>query len=368
MANHSRQPMPRERLRFNRAPATRHGCVPRWGLTFMPIFRAIRDALFGGPPCIPPETWTPEVHRVFSAAADAAKRMKHDFLAPEHLLLGLLSCRGNTVCRVLSGAGFDVDELHAAAEARASDLQRDHCGPTSELSEVLRQAVGRERRRLGHHYGGTEALFLGLLACDVSGAQWLCAHGLDYSRAQNLLHPKTDVRAQEETAQPAALGNDAPPGSLPTSGNHSEQDQLSSDRRDRERFEKLFTRAAREVMRYAIEYAEESHHEVVGADHLLLSLLRCAKAGTVDWPESSSIAVSEVESEIAENHRNMSGAVTKVRFSSRVSRIIHRASHEPILMSGHSAGPEHFLKALLEEESGPVHDFLTAKGVAKQKT
>jgi hypothetical protein len=186
------------------------------GLTAMRISRAIRDALLGGPPYFAPETWTPEVHRVFRASVDAAERMKHDFLAPEHLLLGLLSRRGNTVCRVLSGAGFDVDELEAAAEARASDLQRDRCGPTSEFWEVLRQAVEREQRRLRHHYCGTEALFLGLLACDASGAQWLCARGLDYSRAQNLLDPKKDVRAQEQTAQPGAPGNDAPPGSLPT--------------------------------------------------------------------------------------------------------------------------------------------------------
>jgi ATP-dependent Clp protease ATP-binding subunit ClpA len=137
---------------------------------------------------------------------------------------------------------------------------------------------------------------------------------------------------------------------------------------DRELFEKLFTRAAREVMRYAIEYAEQRDHEVVGAQHLLLSLLRCAKAGTMDWPESSSIAVSEVESEIAKSHRNTSGAVRKVRFSSRLSRIIHRASNEPILMIGHSAGPEHFLEALLEERSGLVHDFLTARGLARQKS
>jgi hypothetical protein len=124
--NKSCHSTPVERVVESGRPRPGVGALNRWGLTFMPIFRAIRDALFGGPPCIPPETWTPEVHRVFSASADAAKRMKHDFLAPEHLLLGLLSCRGNTVCRVLSGAGFDVDEFHAAAEARASDLQRDH--------------------------------------------------------------------------------------------------------------------------------------------------------------------------------------------------------------------------------------------------
>lgn len=113
-----------------------------------------------------------------------ATRMKHAFLAPAHLMLGLVAegaCVATETLRILE---VDLDNVREQVRVRLEQCERG--GPafgrraqTKEMKQVIRIAIG-EARTLGHKYVGTEHLLLALLqVSDGIPAKVLSAQGLD---------------------------------------------------------------------------------------------------------------------------------------------------------------------------------------------
>ena len=118
------------------------------------------------------ERFTQRARRVLSLAQEAAVRLQHHQIRPEHLLLSLMREEGGVAGRVLRDQGLDsrsveerVERL-TRAEARRTDSQLDLSAGTKKALEL---AVD-EARRLGHHYIGTEHLLLGLVRLQDSAA------------------------------------------------------------------------------------------------------------------------------------------------------------------------------------------------------
>jgi ATP-dependent Clp protease ATP-binding subunit ClpA len=96
-----------------------------------------------------------------------ATRLNHDYLAPAHLMLGLIAegeCVATEALRILD---VDLDktraEVQARLEAGAEGTQSiGRRAQTKEMKQVIATAIS-EARKFGHHYVGTEHLVLALL-------------------------------------------------------------------------------------------------------------------------------------------------------------------------------------------------------------
>jgi ATP-dependent Clp protease ATP-binding subunit ClpA len=103
--------------------------------------------------------------RVLALAQDEAIRLHHNYIGPEHLLLGLVREGEGVAARVLDSLGVELSKLRTAAEVLIG--RGDATTTPSEITlmprtkKIIELAID-EARKLGHSHVGTEHLLLGL--------------------------------------------------------------------------------------------------------------------------------------------------------------------------------------------------------------
>jgi ATP-dependent Clp protease ATP-binding subunit ClpA len=98
-------------------------------------------------------------------AQEEARRLDHDYIGTEHLLLGLVEERPGVAARVLESLGISLEAVRAQVEAdigQGAEAPTGHIPFTPRAKKVLELSL-REALQLGHNYIGTEHLLLGLL-------------------------------------------------------------------------------------------------------------------------------------------------------------------------------------------------------------
>ncbi len=134
------------------------------------------------------ERFSDRARHAMALANQEATRLKHDYLAPAHLMLGIIAegaCVATEALRTLD-VNLDAvrDKVHSLmgkGEGANTPARRAH---SQELKEVIRTAID-EARKFGHRYVGTEHLLLGMLAQSGSiPAKVLREQGLDIERAR----------------------------------------------------------------------------------------------------------------------------------------------------------------------------------------
>lgn len=77
-------------------------------------------------PCPPGQEmgFTRNAKKAIECAFEAARLLHHDFIACEHLLIGILRAPDCTACRALAAAGADPKRLGKALQERASETPR----------------------------------------------------------------------------------------------------------------------------------------------------------------------------------------------------------------------------------------------------
>ena len=109
---------------------------------------------------------TERSRRAVVLARDEARRLGHDRVGPEHLLLGVLREGRNVAAQSLVSLGITLDRAREVVESvvdRGGESEPEERSPTAPLEGVV-ELARREARRLGHDYTGTEHLLLGLAA------------------------------------------------------------------------------------------------------------------------------------------------------------------------------------------------------------
>jgi ATP-dependent Clp protease ATP-binding subunit ClpC len=110
--------------------------------------------------------YTDRAQRVVLIAQEEAKRLNHDYLGTEHLLLGLIALGKGVAAQVLSH--FDVDlhrvcsEIEKIVGTGDNVMLLDDIPFTTHAKNVLKLAE-EEARNMDHNYIGTEHLLLGLM-------------------------------------------------------------------------------------------------------------------------------------------------------------------------------------------------------------
>jgi len=110
--------------------------------------------------------FTDRVQRVIIIAQEEAKRLNHDYVGTEHILLGLVALGEGVAAKVLSNLGVDLRRVRTEVEKLVGTgdnvMLLGEIPFTPRAKKVLELAV-EEAQNLGHTYVGTEHLLLGLL-------------------------------------------------------------------------------------------------------------------------------------------------------------------------------------------------------------
>lgn len=99
-------------------------------------------------------------------AQDEARRLKHNYIGTEHVLLGLIGVRSGVAGEALQLLGVTGEAVRREVEeiiGRGANTPTGHIPLTPRAKLVISECALREAFQLGHNYIGTEHLLLGLL-------------------------------------------------------------------------------------------------------------------------------------------------------------------------------------------------------------
>ena len=110
--------------------------------------------------------FTPRAKRVLFLAQQEAKRLNHDYIGTEHILLGLLAINEGVAIEVLKSMNLNLQNLRIEVEkavGSGSDTQTQGNLPITEsVNELLSNAV-KEAQAMNYNFVGTEHILLALL-------------------------------------------------------------------------------------------------------------------------------------------------------------------------------------------------------------
>jgi ATP-dependent Clp protease ATP-binding subunit ClpA len=158
------------------------------------------------------ERFTDRARRVVVLARQEARRLDHDHVGTEHILLGLL-CEGKGVgVKALVALGIDLQDVRQQVEGligRGPEAPSGHIPFTGPAKRVLELSL-REALQFGHNYIGTEHITLGLIGEeDGVAARVLAGVGADAGRVRRqvilLLHGYSGTQSRQ-TISPAPAG------------------------------------------------------------------------------------------------------------------------------------------------------------------
>ncbi|TDD10926.1 Clp protease [Nonomuraea deserti] len=111
------------------------------------------------------ERFTDRARRVVVLAQEEARRLDHDHIGTEHILLGLIHEGEGLAALVLDGCGVELGPVRAFVEreeGRGVKSPGGHIPFTPRAKKVLELSL-REALQLRHNYIGTEHILLGLV-------------------------------------------------------------------------------------------------------------------------------------------------------------------------------------------------------------
>jgi ATP-dependent Clp protease ATP-binding subunit ClpC len=111
------------------------------------------------------ERFTERSRQVVVLAQDEARKLKHNYIGTEHILLGLLRDQEGLAARVLDSFHVTVEEVRAQVARIVGEGEEVTIGQipfTPRTKKVLELSL-REALSLGHNYIGTEHILLGIV-------------------------------------------------------------------------------------------------------------------------------------------------------------------------------------------------------------
>jgi len=133
------------------------------------------------------ERFTDRARRSLFLSQEEARRLNHNYVGTEHLLLGLVSEGQGVAAKALESLGISLEMVRAQVEDIIGKGQRaptGHIRFNPRAKKVLELSL-REATQLSHNYIGTEHLLLGLIReGEGVAAQVLVKLAADLSRVR----------------------------------------------------------------------------------------------------------------------------------------------------------------------------------------
>src|ERR1700678_3546783 len=164
------------------------------------------------------ERFTDRARRVVPLAQEEAKRLDHNYIGTEHLLLGLIREGEGVGAKALESLGISLDAVRQQVEeiiGQGQQAPSGHIPFTPRAKKVLELSL-REALQLGHNYIGTEHMLLGLVReGEGVAAQVLVSLGADLARVrQQVIQLLSGYQGKESVgAGPSSAGSETPSGS-----------------------------------------------------------------------------------------------------------------------------------------------------------
>ena len=134
------------------------------------------------------ERFTDRARRVVVLAQDEARRLNHDYIGTEHLLLGLIHEGEGVAAKALDSLGIRLEAVRQQVEeiiGQGKGMPAGHIPFTPRAKKVLELSL-REAMDLGHNYIGTEHMLLGLIReGEGVAARVLVTLGADLDRVRD---------------------------------------------------------------------------------------------------------------------------------------------------------------------------------------
>jgi ATP-dependent Clp protease ATP-binding subunit ClpC len=151
------------------------------------------------------ERFTEKAIKVIMLAQEEARRLGHNFVGTEQILLGLIGEGTGVAAKVLKSMGVNLKDARVEVEkiiGRGSGFVAVEIPFTPRAKRVLELSL-EEARQLGHNYIGTEHLLLGLIReGEGVAARVLENLGVDLAKVRTQV-----IRMLGETAEVAAGGS-----------------------------------------------------------------------------------------------------------------------------------------------------------------
>ena len=150
------------------------------------------------------ERFTEKAIKVIMLAQEEARRLGHNFVGTEQILLGLIGEGTGVAAKVLKSMGVNLKDARVEVEkiiGRGSGFVAVEIPFTPRAKRVLELSL-EEARQLGHNYIGTEHLLLGLIReGEGVAARVLENLGVDLAKVRTQV-----IRMLGETAEVASGG------------------------------------------------------------------------------------------------------------------------------------------------------------------
>jgi len=135
------------------------------------------------------ENYTDRARHAFSRAQGHARRLNHEYIGPEHVLLGLLDDPNSIATWVIHAVCPSADvkaTIHAWLVPGPELLSTGKLPNTPALKRVI-EKTSEAAKLLDHSFISTEHLLLGLLRVDTPAYDALQKHGLSDAKALELV-------------------------------------------------------------------------------------------------------------------------------------------------------------------------------------
>ena len=160
------------------------------------------------------ERFTEKAIKVIMLAQEEARRLGHNFVGTEQILLGLIGEGTGVAAKVLKSLGVNLKDSRIEVEkiiGRGSGFVAVEIPFTPRAKRVLELSL-EEARQLGHNYIGTEHLLLGLIReGEGVAARVLENLGIDLTKIRTQV-----IRMLGETAEVGTGGSSTSKGNLKT--------------------------------------------------------------------------------------------------------------------------------------------------------
>ena len=146
------------------------------------------------------ERFTDRARRVVVLSQEEARRLDHNYIGTEHLLLGLLAEEDGVAAQALRAMDISLEAARSGVEDiidPGDGAPSGHMPFTPRAKKVLELSL-REALQLGHNYIGTEHILLGLIREGQGvAAQVLQKLGADLGRVRQQVIEILSARAAE---------------------------------------------------------------------------------------------------------------------------------------------------------------------------
>ena len=160
------------------------------------------------------ERFTERARRVVVLAQEEARRLNHNHIGTEHILLGLIHEGEGVAAASLESLGISLEAVRQQIEGIIGQGRAAPTGAipyTPRAKKVLELSL-REALQLGHNHIGTEHLLLGLIREGRgAAAQVLVRLGADLARVrEQVIQMLEDAQGEEEPGTPHAAKGQGP--------------------------------------------------------------------------------------------------------------------------------------------------------------